>query len=70
MQDLANRNSEAKLMLCFGTCSAMKSYLGGASAMKLTSLGEIIAERKFVMRTDSGTQREVLEFTREPATVL
>ena len=48
----------------------MKSYLGEASAMKLTNLGEIIAERKFVMRTDSGTEREVLEFTRSYCTTL
>ena len=34
--------------------------------MKVTSLGEIIAERKFVMRTDSGTEREVLVLLGKP----
>jgi hypothetical protein len=53
-------------MLCFETCSALKSYLGGASAMNLTSLGEIIADRKLVMRTDSGTEREVLVLLGRP----
>jgi hypothetical protein len=34
--------------------------------MKLPSLGEIIADGKLVMRTDSGTEREVLGFLGGP----
>jgi hypothetical protein len=44
----------------------MESRLEGALGMELTDLGEIIAERKFVLRNDSGTASEVLVLLGKP----